>query len=218
MSITKIHTDELRRMNGREGLVLQGCGGDLSEWQDGINELLTEAGILLDNTRFDNIYVFQRESVQNILFPFDGDTKLDMGNLQRDYCVDHEPALVNAFTNRVRKALQDLGLFDSSHCEPEQDGQLDYEGKVLVLKSHVLKDQYKTPDNQLFFAESGFGCAPNARGRKVYGRFLKDGEETHFNRQEFIGILKDEHLPEWAVEKLRELYPPEEEDSGMTMQ
>ena len=41
-----ITTDELRRMDDSEGLILQGCGGDPQEWVDGINELLTDAGIL----------------------------------------------------------------------------------------------------------------------------------------------------------------------------
>lgn len=112
-----------------------------------------------------------------------------------------------------------MGLFDRSHCESETDGQLDYAGKVLALKGSVLKDRYKTPDDQLFLAESGFGCAPNARGRKVYGRFLKDGEETHFNRQDFLGILKEEHLPQWAGERLGEWNMPEEtEADGIVME
>ncbi len=42
MSIKTVTTDDLRRMNGKEGLVLQGCGGDPQEWLDGINELLTD--------------------------------------------------------------------------------------------------------------------------------------------------------------------------------
>ena len=87
---------------------------------------------------------------------------------------------------------------------------------MLVLRGDVLKDQYKTPEDQLFLAESGFGCTPNARGRKVFGKFLKDGEETNFQRGDFIGILKEEYLPEWAKEKLAELQPPAESD-GMTM-
>ena len=33
----EITTDDLRRMEGQEGLVLQGCGGDLQDWVDGIN-------------------------------------------------------------------------------------------------------------------------------------------------------------------------------------
>jgi UDP-N-acetylglucosamine transferase subunit ALG13 len=30
--IRQIEKEELRTMHGREGLVLQGCGGDLKEW------------------------------------------------------------------------------------------------------------------------------------------------------------------------------------------
>lgn len=29
-------------MNGKEGLILQGCGGETQEWVDGINEMLTD--------------------------------------------------------------------------------------------------------------------------------------------------------------------------------
>lgn len=46
MGIHAISTDSLRRMNDSEGLILQGCGGDLQEWLDGINEMFTENGIL----------------------------------------------------------------------------------------------------------------------------------------------------------------------------
>ena len=46
MNINTITTDNLRHMEGKDGLILQGCGGDLKEWVDGINEMFTEAGIL----------------------------------------------------------------------------------------------------------------------------------------------------------------------------
>lgn len=133
------------------------------------------------------------------------------------FCVEAHPGLTNIFTNQARRAWQALGLFDTSHCESEDEEQLDYEGKVLVLKGDVLKDQYKTPEDQLFLAESEFGCRPNSRGRKVFGKFLKDGEDTHFYREDFAGILKDEYLPDWAREKLNELQPEESESPGMMM-
>mgnify|MGYP000054478580 FL=1 len=44
MSISTVTTDDLRRMNGKEGLVLQGCGGDPRERLDAVNKLLTERG------------------------------------------------------------------------------------------------------------------------------------------------------------------------------
>ncbi len=34
---------------------------------------------------------------------------------------------------------------------------------------------------------------------------LGDGETTRWNRSEFVGIIRDECLPDWAAEKLAEL-------------
>ena len=47
MSVKQITTDDLRKMKGAEGLILQGCGGSLDEWVDGINDMLTESGLSL---------------------------------------------------------------------------------------------------------------------------------------------------------------------------
>ena len=66
-------------MNGKEGLVLQGCGGDPQEWLDGINGLLTDEGILKDGSKFENIAVFQNGGVTNIFFPFEDGVELDIG-------------------------------------------------------------------------------------------------------------------------------------------
>ena len=81
--MNKIATDELRRMNNSEGLILQGCGGNLQEWVDGINELLTEAGILQGGTKFkaEDCSSFEHKELTNLLFPFSDDVKLDMGKL-----------------------------------------------------------------------------------------------------------------------------------------
>lgn len=49
LNINTITAEDLRRMSDKEGLILQGCGGDLTEWVDGINEMLTHAGILKDS-------------------------------------------------------------------------------------------------------------------------------------------------------------------------
>ena len=40
--IKTITADDLRQMEDLEGLILQGCGGDIQEWVDGINGLFTE--------------------------------------------------------------------------------------------------------------------------------------------------------------------------------
>lgn len=46
MEIISVSLHDLRKMNDSDGLVLQGCCGDLKEWVDGINDMLTESGIL----------------------------------------------------------------------------------------------------------------------------------------------------------------------------
>lgn len=83
MSVKQITTDELRKMKGTEGLILQGCGNDLDEWIDGINDLLTGSEILLGGTKFkaENCRVFENEGLTNLMFPFSEDVKLDMGKL-----------------------------------------------------------------------------------------------------------------------------------------
>lgn len=80
MEIKNITTNELRRMNGKEGLILQGCGGEVKEWVDGINKMLTDKGILLDDTKFENVSVFKSDGVTCILYPFE-DVHLDIGKL-----------------------------------------------------------------------------------------------------------------------------------------
>ncbi len=80
MEIKNIITDDLRRMNGKEGLILQGCGGEVQEWVDGINNMLTESGILLDDTKFESVSVFQNDGMTCILYPFDN-VHLDVGKL-----------------------------------------------------------------------------------------------------------------------------------------
>ena len=75
-----ITTDGLRQMEGHEGLILQGCGGDLQEWVDSINNLLTEAGILKSGSRMEDVSAFQYDGLTNLLFSFEG-AELNVGKL-----------------------------------------------------------------------------------------------------------------------------------------
>jgi hypothetical protein len=74
-----------------------------------------------------------------------------------------------------------------------------YEGQVLVLVSTSLNEQNRTPQNQLFLADGGFGCDPTAMGSKIFGTFLSDEERCHMRRGQFHGVLKDEILKELGI-------------------
>ena len=67
MSISTITTDDLRCMESKEGLILMGCGGDLQEWVDGINEMFTESEILKGGSRFEDVSAFQYDGMTWIL-------------------------------------------------------------------------------------------------------------------------------------------------------
>ena len=80
MEIKEITIRDLRRKVYGDGLVLQGCGGKLEEWVDGINQLLAKEHILPAGSRFARVFVFRREGRTNLFFPF-ADARLDLEKL-----------------------------------------------------------------------------------------------------------------------------------------
>ena len=114
--INIVTTDELRGMRGSEGLILQGCGGDLTEWVDGINEILTKEGILLEGTKFDEVHSFKHEGLTNLLFPFSEDVKLNIGKLAMWRLASHETFGGTWLTDYVDNRL---GGFEMSAFEKE---------------------------------------------------------------------------------------------------
>ena len=70
MEIKKISLDEVKelRNNNYEYLVLQGCGGDLNKWVDGITDMFIEEKIIPSNFTFNEVYTFKNEDSTNMLF------------------------------------------------------------------------------------------------------------------------------------------------------
>lgn len=73
---------------------------------------------------------------------------------------------------------------------------------ILILK--LLSERLFFPVH-IRYAHDGFGCSPHAIGRSIRCTCLGDGEHTRWNRSDFIGVLQENLLPEWAEEKLNEL-------------
>ena len=133
----------------------------------------------------------------------------------RYYTVKAEMSDLDDFTGWVRFAYDKLGLFNRRMCEPAFS-DADLKGRVLVLSTETLKESAWQPQNQLWLADGGFGCAPNSRGRAVYAICLGDGEQARWNREDFIGVLDERFLPDWAEPHLAELRG-QKQDTGMTM-
>ena len=132
-----------------------------------------------------------------------------------EFVVGSHPAVLNGFVDQVRQAYQALNLFGPQHCQPNSRSELDYDGKVLVLSPDTLKEACWSQENQLWYAHDGFGCRPHI-GRSVRCTCLGDGETTRWNRVDFVGVLKEEFLPEWARERLEQLAGTERQENTVS--
>jgi hypothetical protein len=193
MSINKITTDDLRRMNDREGLILQGCGGDLQEWVEGINQMLTEEGILLEGTVFNNCSTFEHENLTCLVFFFD-DTKLDGGKLAMWRLKTHGEFGGTWLSDYVPNHL---GGFAKE--EPEQEVQqkpdcplIGQNGNIfnlagiasLTLKEHGMEEQAEEMKGRIYSSGS-YSEALNIIGEYV-NITSEDDMEEGMDREESI--------------------------------
>ncbi|MDF9409903.1 hypothetical protein L7E55_16380 [Pelotomaculum isophthalicicum JI] len=119
------------------------------------------------------------------------------------------------FTDRVQAQLEavkaerdkitvPLSLFTAEQCIPNDYG-MSIENKVVVIRAERLRPEYRTADRQLVLAVGGFGAHANARGRAVYTVNLYSGKESRWNREDVLGVLKPEYMPDWAKEQLKQI-------------
>lgn len=66
--------DELLHEFEGEGLVCLGCGGDLNEWVDGVNNIMLSQGVTSHPKILGDAIQFEYEGLTNLLFPFPTDS------------------------------------------------------------------------------------------------------------------------------------------------
>lgn len=191
MKINNITLSALRRMNGKEGLILQGCGGETQEWVDGINKMLTDKGILLDDTKFENVSVFKSDGVTYILYPFE-DVHLDIGKLAMWRLQTHSTFAGTWLSDYVDNKL---GGFEPEQIKAEkvkpdcaligQDGNI---FNLLGIASHTLKqngmaDEAKEMCSRV--TSSGSYC----EALNIIGEYVNiiDGSEQSYDIDEDYG-------------------------------
>lgn len=171
--IKHISIDDLRRMEGREGLILQGCGGELQEWVDGVNGLLTEAGILRDGSRFENVSVFQHGELANLLFDFEG-VELNMGKLAMwrlqthdqfggTWLSDYVPNQLGGFVREQKAEKPDCPLIG-------EDGNIFNLMGIAsrTLKRNGLKDQAREMQDRI----TGGDCHSYSEALNIIGEYV----------------------------------------------
>ena len=166
MSIHSISTERLRRMGDQEGLVPQGCGGDPQEWLDGINQILTEEGILKKGARFEDAYTFLHDGLTCLLFPFKENMELDMGKLAVWRLGTHSTFGGTWLSDYVPNRLGGFVQIREQKAEPERvkpdcpligtDGNIFHlMGKASeTLRKNGLQEQAEEMRNRIFQCQS----------------------------------------------------------------
>ena len=83
-------------------------------------------------------------------------------------------------------------------CGPLTDED-NLKGKVVVIKPEVLRREYRMATKQIKLCTGGFGTHPHSRGSACFCVDLYSGKETRFERQDILGTLEAEQLPQWAA-------------------
>lgn len=182
MSINTITTENLRRMDGKEGLVLQGCGGELQEWLDGINEMFTEAGLLKNGTKFEDISAFEHDGLTCLLYPFEG-VELDIGKLAVWRLQTHETFGGTWFSDFVPNRLGGFIGEPTPETEKPDCALIGQDGNIFnlvgiarrTLREYGLNDQAKEMADRVF-ASGSYGEALCIIGEYVN---ITSGEEEH---------------------------------------
>ncbi len=130
-----------------------------------------------------------------------------------------DTALVNLeeFIGQTRDAYEALGLFDQSQYAPIDGMAL--KGKVLVMSPYMLREEYWTPKAQLWLAQKGLGCDPDSSISILWTFCLgaSEPEPMLLHRQDFIGVLDEKFLPDWARNRLEELTAPAQDQTARKM-
>lgn len=82
-----------------------------------------------------------------------------------------------------------------------ESSKMNFENQILILNPTFLAPEYRTKEDQMVLAISGFGCTPGRRSHKIYCQSLCDGEKFYIRGYDVLGVLDSQNVPEWAANK-----------------
>ena len=117
---------------------------------------------------------------------------------------DRGRSQIEAVKSERDKITVPLEPFTLELCDQiKSDTEL--ENTVAVIKPESLRPEYRTADKQLVFVTGGFGAHGNSRGRAVYTTNLYSEKKSRWNRDDILGVLSLEQMPEWAKKRFNEI-------------
>ncbi len=172
--------------------------------------------VIAENREAEKPYLTWRRSVNEA---FGAETHLlpvysgDYVDILRAFVQSQSACVDNLSLDRIyRGSIVVDAPLSIGDCVP--DGMAsDLKGQVVVLRPDILLPEYRAASHQIFLAQGGFGCSPEARGRSIFGTNLYSGEQERWNRGDILGVVAETTLPGWAFEKLERLRELREKES-----
>lgn len=90
----------------------------------------------------------------------------------------------------------------------------DLNDRIVVIKPEVLRREYRMATKQIKLCTGGFGASPKSRGSACFCVDLYSGSTSRFERQDILGTLKQEQLPQWAAIQLEQYRSEQRQKSG----
>lgn len=196
MAILQITPEKLRTMSEDEGLIIQGCGGPLQEWVDGINDLLTKEEILLEGTKFNDAYTFTHDNLTCLLFKFSDDVKLHMGKLAMWRLKTHGAFAGTWLSDYVPNSLGGFVESSTDRIKPDcplisEDSDVSYITGIAV--GTLLK----------------YGMEDEARELESRARSINSRDEAMNIIGEYVNITSDDEAEDF--------FDDEDEGQGMSL-
>lgn len=72
-------------------------------------------------------------------------------------------------------------------------------GKIIVIRQTALRQEYRMSTHQIKLCTGGFGASPHSRGSACFCVDLYTGQQSRFEREDVLGTMAENQLPQWAA-------------------
>jgi len=105
-------------------------------------------------------------------------------------------------------------VFGAAQCLPSDGTEQDFRDRVVVIKPEALRPEYRNAAQQTVLVMGGFGAAPNAMGRAVFGNNVFSGEKSDWRREDVLGVLDPAKAPGWVKPGVEAILKKQKEKGG----
>ena len=126
--------------------------------------------------------------------------------VSNDY-VEMAGMFAERITEEIEKLKQNrsdlsMNLITKDDCIPINNES--FVGKIIVIRPQSLSPEYRNEQYQIVRCTGGNGAKADGLGTSVFCTEMFTGEDMKYRRANVMGILKEEHYPDWLKNKLKD--------------